>query len=65
MTLKFEPLFSIQELSKEIGINKYTLYKRIRENKFPKGIKINGKRKWKPDEIKSYYKDLGLQVEIK
>ena len=62
--IQLEPLFTIEELSNEIGLNKYTLYKKIRENKFPKGIKVNGKRKWKPTEIKEYYNQLGLEVEI-
>jgi predicted DNA-binding transcriptional regulator AlpA len=65
MILQLEPLFTIDELSNQIGINKYTLYKKIRENKFPKGVKINGRRKWKIEEIENYYKDLGIQVEIK
>lgn len=64
MILQLEPLFTIDELSNQIGINKYTLYKKIRENKFPKGVKINGRRKWKIEEIENYYKDLGIQVEI-
>jgi predicted DNA-binding transcriptional regulator AlpA len=65
MILQLEPLFTIDELSNQIGINKYTLYKKIRENKFQKGVKINGRRKWKIEEIENYYKDLGIQVEIK
>ena len=65
MILQLEPLFTIDELSNQIGINKYTLYKKIRENKFPKGVKINGRRKWKIEEIENYYKELGIQVEIK
>lgn len=64
MNLQLEPLFTIDELSNQIGINKYTLYKKIRENKFPRGVKINGKRKWKPEVIKDYYKELGIQVQI-
>jgi predicted DNA-binding transcriptional regulator AlpA len=62
--IQLEPLFTIDELSNEIGINKYTLYKKIREKKFPEGIKINGKRKWKPEEIKNYYNQLGIEVEV-
>lgn len=62
--IQFEPLFTIEELSSELSINKYTLYKKIRENKFPKGIKINGKRKWKPEEIKNHYNQMGIVIEI-
>ena len=60
--IKLEPLFTIEELSNEIGLNKYTIYSKIRNNKFPKGIKINGKRKWKPEMIKEYYNEMGLDV---
>ena len=62
--IKLEPLFTIDELSNEIGLNKYTIYSKIRKNKFPKGIKVNGKQKWKVDVIKNYYNELGLEVEI-
>jgi predicted DNA-binding transcriptional regulator AlpA len=60
----FEPLLGIEELSKELGINKYTLYKRIRDNKFPKGIKLNGRRYFKPETIIEYYNQLGISVSI-
>jgi len=62
--ITIEPLLTVDEVSSMIGINKFTLYKKIKENKFPKGIKFNGKRKWKPDEIKLYFNQLGLNVEI-
>jgi predicted DNA-binding transcriptional regulator AlpA len=62
--IQFEPLLGIEELSKELGINKYTLYKKIREDKFPKGIKINGRRYFKPETIKEYYNQLGIKISI-
>lgn len=62
--IQLEPLFTIEELSKEIGLNKYSIYSKIRKNKFPKGIKVNGKRYFKPLEIKEYYNGMGLEVEI-
>ena len=62
--IQLEPLFTIEELSNEIGINKYTLYKKIREKKFPEGIKLNGQRYWKPEEIKNYYNHLGIDVVV-
>ena len=62
--IQLEPLFTIEELSNEIGINKYTLYKKIREKKFPEGIKLNGQRYWKPEEIKNYYNQLGIEVMV-
>jgi predicted DNA-binding transcriptional regulator AlpA len=60
--IKFETLIGIEELSKEIGLNKYTLYKKMRENKFPKGVKVNGKRLFKPDSIKEYYQNIGINI---
>ena len=62
--ITFEPLLGIEELSKELGVNKYTLYKKIREDKFPKGIKVNGKRLIKPTEIKEHYNQMGIEVVI-
>ena len=62
--ITFEPLLGIEELSKELGVNKYTLYKKIREDKFPKGIKVNGRRLFKPTEIKEHYNQMGIEVVI-
>ncbi len=62
--ITFEPLLGIEELSKELGVNKYTLYKKIREDKFPKGTKMNGKRYFKPVEIKEHYNQMGIEIMI-
>jgi predicted DNA-binding transcriptional regulator AlpA len=62
--IKFESLIGIEELSKEIGLNKYTLYKKMRENKFPKGVKVNGRRLFKPESIKEYYQTIGVDITI-
>jgi predicted DNA-binding transcriptional regulator AlpA len=62
--IQFEPLFTIEELSNELSINKYTLYKKIREKKFPRGVKVNGQRYWKPEEIKNHYSQIGIEVQI-
>jgi predicted DNA-binding transcriptional regulator AlpA len=62
--IQFEPLFTIDELSNELSINKYTLYKKIRDNKFPRGVKVNGQRYWKPEEIKNHYNQMGIEVQI-
>jgi predicted DNA-binding transcriptional regulator AlpA len=47
-----------------LGICKYTIYKKIRENKFPKGVKVNGKRKFQPQSIKEFYERNGVKVTI-
>jgi predicted DNA-binding transcriptional regulator AlpA len=62
--IQFEPLFTIDELSNELSINKYTLYKKIRDNKFPRGVKVNGQRYWKHEEIKNHYNQMGIEVQI-
>jgi len=62
--ITFEPLLGIEELSKELGVNKYTLYKKIREDMFPKGTKMNGKRYFKPVEIKEHYNQMGIEIMI-
>lgn len=62
--IKIEPLFTIDEVSKETGLNNYSIYGKIRKNKFPKGVKVNGKRYFRPIEIKEYYNGMGVEVEI-
>ena len=62
--ITIEPLLGIEELSKELGVNKYTLYKKIREDKFPKGVKVNGRRYFKPIEIKEHYNQIGIDLVI-
>ena len=48
-----------------IGINRFSIYKKIRQNKFPSGVKLNGKRMFKPSEIKEYYSNIGVEIEIR
>ena len=62
--IQIETLLGIEELSKELGICKYTIYKKIRENKFPKGVKVNGRRKFQPHTIKDFYEGIGVKVTI-
>ncbi len=60
--LQFENLITIEELSTKLDLNPSTLYRKIREQKFPKGIKVDGRRYFKVNEIKSHYKQLGIEV---
>lgn len=62
--IQFETLIGIEELSKEIGLNKYTIYKKIQKDKFPKGVKVNGRRLFKPETIKEYYQTIGVDITI-
>ncbi len=62
--IQLETLLHIEEVSKQIGINRYTIYKKIRENKFPKGVKLNGKRMFKPIEIKDYFSKLDIEANV-
>ncbi len=62
--IELEPLLGIEEISKQLGINKYTLYHRIRKNSFPKGVKIMGKRKFKLTELKEYFSSLNIESKI-
>lgn len=62
--IRCEPLIGIDQLSNDLSINKHTLYRKIREKKFPKGIKLHGRWVWKPDVIKQYYDELGITIEI-
>ncbi len=60
--LQFENLITIEELSTKLDLNPSTLYRKIREQKFPKGVKVDGRRYFKINEIKSHYKQLGIEV---
>lgn len=62
--LQFENLITIDELSTKLDMNPSTLYRKIREDKFPKGIKIDGRRYFKVNEITTHYNQLGVDVVI-
>ena len=62
--LQFENLITIDELSTKLDMNPSTLYRKIREEKFPKGIKIDGRRYFKVNEITTHYNQLGVDVVI-
>ena len=62
--LQFENLITIEELSIKLELNPSTLYRKIREEKFPKGIKIDGRRYFKVNEITKHYNQLGVDVVI-
>jgi predicted DNA-binding transcriptional regulator AlpA len=62
--LQFQNLITIEELSTKLDLNPSTLYRKIREQKFPKGIKVDGRRYFKVNEIKSHYKQLGIEVTV-
>ena len=63
--LQFENLITIEELSTKLDLNPSTLYRKIREQKFPKGIKVDGRRYFKVNEITSHYNQMGIEVVIK
>ena len=52
------------DLSKQLGLNKYTIYQKIRKNKFPKGVKLNGRRLFKTTEIEEYLQSLNIQSKV-
>lgn len=62
--LQFENLITIEELSTKLDLNPSTLYRKIREEKFPKGIKVDGRRYFKLNEITKHYNQLGIEVVI-
>ena len=62
--IKLEALLPIEDLSKQLGLNKYTIYQKIRKNKFPKGVKLNGRRLFKTTEIEEYLKSLNIQSKV-
>ena len=48
--IMIEPLYHITEIEKMIGINRYSIYKKIRQNKFPSGVKCKSSAKSGPIE---------------
>ena len=62
--IKFEKLIPMAELSSELKISKYTIYALRRNSKFPKGVKLKGKRYFKVIELKDYFNSLNINVEI-
>ena len=62
--LQFENLITIEELSTKLDLNPSTLYRKIREQKFPKGIKVDGRRYFKVNEITTHYNQLGVNIVI-
>jgi predicted DNA-binding transcriptional regulator AlpA len=63
--ITIEPLYHITEIEEMIGINRYSIYKKIRQHKFPAGVKLNGKRMFKPSEIQEYYSKIGIKIEFR
>lgn len=62
--IQLEPLLGIEELSKQMGMNKFSIYHKKRNNKFPKGVKLNGKRLFKVSELEDYYKSLNIESKV-
>ena len=62
--IQLEALLPIEDLSKQLGLNKYTIYQKIRKNKFPKGVKLNGRRLFKTTEIEEYLQSLNIQSKV-
>ena len=60
----FENLITIEELSTKLDLNPSTLYRKIREDKFPKGIKVDGRRYFKVKEITTHYNQMGIDVVV-
>ena len=62
--IQIEKLIGIEELSKELKMNRYTIYKKMSKNQFPKGVKVNGRRMFKPNQIVEYFNGIGVEVEV-
>jgi excisionase family DNA binding protein len=63
--IQIETLLGIKEVSEQLGINHFTIYKKIRENKFPQGVKYMGKRKFRLSDIEEYFTSLNIKSEVK
>lgn len=64
MIITTQPLLTIEDLENQMNITRYTIYKKIRNNQFPNGRKLNGHRVFTTDEIQTYYSDLGISIKF-
>jgi predicted DNA-binding transcriptional regulator AlpA len=64
MIITTQPLLTIEDLENQMNITRYTIYKKIRNNQFPNGRKLNGHRVFITDEIQTYYSDLGISIKF-
>lgn len=64
MIFTIQPLLTIKDLENQMKITRYTIYKKIRNNQFPMGRKLNGHRVFTTDEIQTYYSDLGISIKM-
>jgi len=57
--MKFEDrLLNIKEVCKIVGLKKSTIYLYIKQNKFPKAVKIGKLSRWKLSEIRRWIEEL-------
>jgi len=52
--MKINKLLTIKEVIKIVGIKKSTLYKLIKEKKFPQQIKIGNLSRWRLSDIQEW-----------
>ena len=55
-------LYNIKELQRVVGIGRNKIYELIRQDKFPKPIKIGTKSLWKKSDVEKWVKSLSEHV---
>ncbi|WP_456488985.1 helix-turn-helix transcriptional regulator [Caminibacter pacificus] len=53
-----EQLLTLKEVIQMVGFKKSTIYKFIKENKFPRPLKFGKSSRWAKSEIDSWIKNL-------
>ena len=55
-------LLSIKDVQGILSIGKTTIYKMVKDEKFPKPIKVNGRSLWRKSDIENWVKNLDKNV---
>lgn len=62
--IQLEPMISINDLAKELGVNKFSIYHNIRKEKFPAGVKVGRRRLFRKKDIETYFNNLNIENKI-
>ncbi len=55
--MNFEPLLTQKQVAELLGIHRTTLFRNIKQGKFPAPIEVCGCLRWRPSMIEAYLRD--------
>ena len=56
-------LLTIYDISRDFGVTRQSVQNWIRQKKFPKGLKIGGSRRWRPEAVEEFLKEKEMGTE--